>query len=601
MIHSQKNLNTEGDIGFVFPVFLFLFIPLAYLGFLFDPTQIPHLAVGFVSIISFCVYLLFKKRAFIYSVRWADIAWLAYIGLSLQGIFHCTDISIAIFEFSKIVFSFFLFFLFRIEENYKRMFLSSSFACSIVCVFQFIILFCQKKTGLDIYGSHSDFYGTMTHANVLSESILVAFPLICYGLFVGPNRYKPISLLGLASCLILLITLKTRAVWVSFAIACLLIFRLLLFTNSFKQLFAWLARRKKFVVPITVGVLVVGVFFISQDFTDIKKHLHDLVKLDSSGRFEIWKRTVPIIQHHFWFGTGLGNWRFYIPPLRGEFNERPHNDLLWIFSETGIFGLLAFCTICVIAVKKMLSNIRSLQNDKLLINYCALFGFVAYLVDSCFAFPKERPYNLVFFSLFTAIPFVTAATKNILSISLKKVIPFIGIISVGLLVFCCIRLDGERKCKIAITKTDLSLQERIRLFQSIKTWVYMVDPFTTPLKQYEGLAWLENGDLQKAKECFIEAYKIYPYQPNNLLNLGTACELTGERENARRYYRDAIAADARDARPKINLAVIEYKDGAFSKSAELIKTINPDSIKNDSQSIVQLNILRNSLRSYLQK
>lgn len=62
----------------------------------------------------------------------------------------------------------------------------------------------------------------------------------------------------------------------------------------------------------------------------------------------------------------------------------------------------------------------------------------------------------------------------------------------------------------------------------------------------------------------------------------------------KRLYRESIAAEESDARLKLNLAVLvlEYKDGDLGKSAEIVRQIDTNAVKGDSQSLFQYNILK---------
>ena len=555
---QPKQINTEGGVYSIFCVTLFALLPLLYSRTIFDPTQNPHIIGGLFLIVVFCFTLFRKQVDFKHSFGLIDIAWIGYIGFSLQGGLHSRDTSIAFFELGKIVFSYFLYILFLPCFKQKNSYLFSSLAVSLVSVFQMAVVICQKNIGWDIFGSSSNLYGTMTHSNVLSECIIFIFPLTIYGILRGKKVERIISVAGFISSFFLIVILKTRAIWVSFAIATIVILALLVKTNTMKSVFISITRYKKLIIITASGILLLLTTFVFHDVNDFRAHIQSLLRFDSSGRTTIWASTIPIIKEHFWFGVGVGNFRFYIPKTIGAFIQRPHNDYLWICSEAGIFGLLAFVAICLLMIKKIIDNIKTLHGEKLIISYIALFGIITYLVDSFFAFPKERPYNLVFFAFFIAIPFAISPSKSISTIQLKVLAPLLISISIFFLIFNCYRYNGERLLKAFVSNSDLTPQERLCKLQAIKPWAYKADPFSIPIKHYEAMALLGMGNVTEAKKCFFDAYKIYPYQPDVLLNLGTACEITGERKYAKRFYREAIASDGNDIRPKLNLAVVEY-------------------------------------------
>lgn len=590
-------LNKECGIYAAFCVAVFAVLPLLYSPTIFDPTQNPHLIGGLCIVMLFCFSLLFIRLEKSYKCGIIDVAWVVYIVFALLSLFHSRDSSIALFELIKILFTYFLFVLFQINRDQKSAWISSAVAVSFVCLFQGAIVILQKNIGWDIYSSNSEFFGTMTHANVLAECIVFAFPLTVCGILLGTKATKTISTIGFVCSLFLIITLKTRAIWVSFAIAALIVLLLLIKNTKLQDINKWIAQYRRGVFVVAIILVMATITYVFHDIKDFSNHLRTLLILDSSGRTIIWTETIHFISEHFWFGVGLGNFRFYLPKTIGAFIQRPHNDYLWVLSEIGVWGLIGFLATFYISLKQLYTNIRTLTGEKLIITFCAFFGLIVYLVDSFFAFPKERPYNLVFLAFFLATPIASSSAKSFTNIKSKYFIPFIIIISTGCLWFCCLRFNGEKNLKTVFTDIKIQPEQRLVMLQKINPLIYKVDPVTMPVKYYEGMAWLSLNNIQQAKDCFQEAYKTYPFQPDVLLNLGTANEIMGSRELAKRFFKEAIRADYSDIRPKVNLAVIEYKEGNYQKSAEIINSIDTNSVKDAPESKVQFEILRNSLRN----
>jgi len=68
-----------------------------------------------------------------------------------------------------------------------------------------------------------------------------------------------------------------------------------------------------------------------------------------------------------------------------------------------------------------------------------------------------------------------------------------------------------------------------------------MDPASTPLPWYRGIANFSLGNTAEALEDFKKAYRIHPYHIHVLNNLGTCYALSGDYQTASKYYKKAIA------------------------------------------------------------
>ena len=74
----------------------------------------------------------------------------------------------------------------------------------------------------------------------------------------------------------------------------------------------------------------------------------DLRAASISERLELWKASREMYLDHPLLGVGPGNWKLHYPAYgtqgtrasEGElFFQRPHNDYIWVLTETGPLGL----------------------------------------------------------------------------------------------------------------------------------------------------------------------------------------------------------------------------------------------------------------------
>lgn len=104
----------------------------------------------------------------------------------------------------------------------------------------------------------------------------------------------------------------------------------------------------------------------------------------------------------------------------------------------------------------------------------------------------------------------------------------------------------------------------------------MIDPFSTPLSWYRGLANFNLGNYTEACSDFNDAYKINPYHIHVLNNLATCKGITNEYYSALSLYKQAlkIAPNFEDA--IYNICGIYQKLNDIDNAISYIKKVkNP--------------------------
>jgi len=128
----------------------------------------------------------------------------------------------------------------------------------------------------------------------------------------------------------------------------------------------------------------------SADNPLLKRYLKD------NGRFEIWENTISIIREKPLTGIGVGNYKIVYPKYStGNFRfnpyGKPHNDYLWIFAETGIFGLSCYLLIFVFILLMILKLLKTRRDtEKKIVALLMLFGITGYLVIAFFSNPRSE-------------------------------------------------------------------------------------------------------------------------------------------------------------------------------------------------------------------
>ncbi|MCX6831098.1 MAG: O-antigen ligase family protein, partial [candidate division Zixibacteria bacterium] len=127
----------------------------------------------------------------------------------------------------------------------------------------------------------------------------------------------------------------------------------------------------------------------------------------SQERLALWSKSWQLFKQHPLSGVGIGNWKVVCPGLgltrtnaeTGDvYFQQPHNDYLWVLTETGVFGLTAYSLIYFLALGYAVrALLRRPSQDEAVFVLLLLFAMICYLVDSFFHYPRERV-ELVMFS-----------------------------------------------------------------------------------------------------------------------------------------------------------------------------------------------------------
>ncbi len=296
-------------------------------------------------------------------------------------------------------------------------------------------------------------------------------------------------------------------------------------------------------------------------------------------RLDLWKKSVQLIIEHPVTGVGAGNWKFVYPEkgLRGRSETgrftfmQPHNDFIWVFSETGILGGLAFTSLFAIGLLVLTLSFRRGQGEV----YLALFtGIILYAIHSFFDFPKERPFIL--FTFATLLGMVTAfggnqkaksfSTKSFRSISLILIAT--ALLTVG---FWTVRMRSELHLKKSLAaRQSGNFKEMKKELEKINSTFFESDLLGTPVDWYRAEAAYSTGNQKDFKRYSESALKLNPYQLYNLYNLGSIYYREGDLKTAIFYWEKAVSIAPGFTDAAVNLSAAYYNTGEFERAALLL-------------------------------
>lgn len=578
-----------------------LFLPFLYSSSTIDPVLLPRflalsiLSLVLVIIISMQVYKnKGKKYDYIIIHRAIFGVISAYLILSAVSMTQAINLTESVFEWLKL-FIFFAFFyvasLILVRNNEGIAILTKSFI--IAGLMLALIGICQyfRVAFMNIPGNFT-VYATMGHKNLFASALFLTLPFALYGSIRFAGYWRIVSCISTGFICYGILISKTRSVWLAIvlsAIVALIVFsyRVLYQDRDFR-----FRRRLSVFCFISVAILFLALSQVDLISKISRPILSDYqlnhskipsteIALSSSAslkeRFVLWEKSIKMITESPIIGVGPGQWKLKFP-YSGEIEklrqidtnqvevhpQRPHNDYLWVLSETGILGLICYLSFFLIIYFYILKIIfNSHTRDHQIFAILMLFGITGYMVLSFFSFPKERIVHNIFLML------TAAAVLSIYhdSFPIQKKISFNKIkclnISIMLLSGICIvfgyaRLSSEFHAKEAISAHRLKHWERvISEIDRTYTWAYNVDPAATPLAWYRGVANVSLNNIPEALHDFTMAYKIHPNHIHVLNNLGTCYVLLKDNHTAVKYYKKALAIfpEFKDCRRNLNYAI----------------------------------------------
>lgn len=231
---------------------------------------------------------------------------------------------------------------------------------------------------------------TTGNKNIFSISLVIKLCFIIYTFFYSKNIY-------LKSIILLTFGLTTHLIALSFARTALLAtLGVMVISCVGKFIIDKKHNINQNIIHFLALVLIGIVSFSMVEDNSAQKRLANTYK-KGDIRTEYWKNAFEIIKEHPFTGVGYGNYKLYTTNYikyiqkDGVFSVHPHNDFVFIAAETGVPNLIIYIGIFGIAVFILAKKTLTKTNESRLKYVIVGAGIFAYLVDTMFNFPHERP------------------------------------------------------------------------------------------------------------------------------------------------------------------------------------------------------------------
>jgi len=406
-----------------------------------------------------------------------------------------------------------------------------------------------------------------THKNYAAATLLILLPMAFLGKFDG-KAGKWVQILSIALAGIAILLLRTRGVWLGgIAMSVVATIHYVIQGNTKLRNQGLLA----------LGVLAVGIGVAIAAGGSEKIFNSDTIQ----SRLHYWNASWEMFMDKPISGVGGGQWKIEYPAqgLKGT-NEsvmngvtnilRPHNDVLWMLSETGIFGGTLFVLIMVLGFWQ---NFKSNGNI-----YMALVvvGFAVYGFGE---FPLERASML--WPLAIALGFASTTLKPLVNSPTNAVVT--GVLITFSLVVSASRMMSEREAKQSL---DGYMTRNARLMQtnaeSAQSVFFEMDIYNNPMAYFEGLGILSASgnqptqrDVNKAQEAFENALEIHPNHMLSLNQLASIHRMKGELNEAATLYDRVLEMSPRNTTAALKQIEVKRSMGDIYGALDALKMISP--------------------------
>jgi O-antigen ligase len=420
--------------------------------------------------------------------------------------------------------------------------------------------------------------------NLFSSILFLSIPFTAGGLFLS-KKWKIASIVLSVSIAALLVFIQTRGV----LIACIL--SAIIFIVLQKD---YLFSRKisKLVIPSIILLVMLGVLVLTKS-----PYLNNLTDSRSvSERMLIWSNSLHMAKDNFFLGVGSGNWQFYFPEYgldkfantalqNGYLTfQRPHNDLLWVLCETGIFGLIAYFTVFISGIYYAFKLLKqSVKHEEKVIYSANIAIITGYILISFVDFPLERiEHQLVLYLIFSILTAgyytqVKIPTPTFKLFKTSTLFPVFFAFALFSLIVCLNRFSGESHTKKMYGfQNNSDWNQMIAEADKSTNFCYSTDPTSMPIKWYKGVALFSQGNIREAESCFEQANLIHPYNIHILNNLASCYETTGNHKAAEETYNKALAISTNFEEARLNLSAVYYNTKEYGKAFDVIDKVKVD-------------------------
>lgn len=416
---------------------------------------------------------------------------------------------------------------------------------------------------------------TLGHRN-LAAAYLVGFLPLTLWVWMGKKRPFAIGLWGVGVGLegAFLLATRSRGAWIGLGCALLTFLVLGLYRRFYVH---W--TRSHRITLIAACVLGLGISILPAEMEDkvgaamwggkqgVMTAVFSVFESGGDkGRLAMWQRTLEMISDWPIMGIGSGNWKFIYPVYsQGDMinvrvaPHRPHNDFLWIWSELGTVGLVAYL---FLLWKLFQTGFRRLKtwNDPMLAG-ALLACLTGILVNSFFSFPMEFPATwLPFYLALAGLGLGASPRQYNVGLRLWAVV---AVLVLGLgITFKQIQF-GFHALPMRIAFARSAWEETLRQADAALAW----GPFDEEAFLMRGQAHAGLGNLRQARRDYEQGLVYHPNSIGLWNGMGQVRQQMGDRTGAAQAFYRALDLDPKLGEIYNNIGTLHAQSGALDSAA----------------------------------
>ncbi|AEV31139.1 O-antigen ligase family protein [Owenweeksia hongkongensis] len=431
------------------------------------------------------------------------------------------------------------------------------------------------------------------HRNLFASALVLTLPFLVFTAWRQKGLWQWISLVMLAHTTFLIFVLESRTAWLAYFVF-IVSYPVWILLEKMVQHFSFRFWRNLFVVLLLAGVSAFSwVYFTNEKSEGKGQVLKSEMGFDGSNektftideRIMLWKGTLRMVWNEDIGGIGAGNWKIMFPAYGSDMFrarqgmvqfQRPHNDYLWILSETGVLGLVAyFCGFALIMFYglRAASSHRLDQSQRVLIRLL-LSGVLAYLLIAFFSFPRERVFHqVVLYTMLGLLIYLSRPAVSSKSFE-RNTFSVLAIILGGMMIWVGANWwHGERVTrKINEARAMGDWDGLLEYYNQVEeNRFYKIDPASVPLNFYSGLAYLNLENYPKSQTEFANAYKLHPNNIHVINNMANIYFLQGNTDSAIVYYKKALEVSPKYLDGALNLMAVYFNTQQTDEAYKLLR------------------------------
>lgn len=504
-----KNIYRVGIVLISIYILSQIFPPL----FVLDSTTMKFFVFSILNVVTIAFllrYTIKHKKDFPSSVFKNKIsyAWLLLIAMMFLSFFQSFNVAESIVTVNRWIIIYLMFIYFSIFLN-KRPSLFNVIINLTIIISIFNVLWCMvayyyldvpSNPRMNLY--INGFYG---NKNIFAVAILFKLPFLYYAFVFRKNWLRWLSLFLIFALTFCLVILSARTSFIGLVLQLVLLLCYCIF------LVLRLKKSKRLILTIVflIGSALLGFFagdsFIKYNFkhycaeTSVAKTFEDdenpysvsnrfksIEEGNSKGRLIIWKNSIAIIKDKPWLGYGVGNHKLAIMKVETSqkanyvVSDHAHNDYLEMWSELGVFGLIAYLLLFLSALVLFLKTLfkKNISEITRFMSFAGFLSVITYMNDAMFNFPLERADTQLYLALGMSLilaPYLKTKKEKTTKPTNKIIIIIIGIITIGIITIETMHYASSvlQKAKILQTngskRINLTAQQWNRVFPPIPT------------------------------------------------------------------------------------------------------------------------------------